>query len=343
MPKRSSTILVALPILTAAFSSAFAQPRVVATIPPIHSLTALVMEGVGSPALLLTGSGSPHSYMLKPSQSRALAQADIVIRIDETLELFMKKPLRALAGRATVVDLMKVPGVMRLKWQGDHDDHKGHQDHASGHKDDDHKGHQDHASGHQDHASGHKDDDHKGQGHHDHGGDHDLHIWLHTGNAAAFVKAIAGILSEKDPKNGVLYARNASRALVRLRALKGELDIIVRPVRARPFMTFHDAWQYFNTEFGMKYVGALTLNPEKKPGARRIMKTRSSIEKKGVRCLFAEPQFPAALAEVAVRGTQAKIAVIDPVGANLSPGLDLYFQLMRQTARTMASCLGGLR
>ena len=321
MPKRSSTILVALPILTAAFSSAFAQPRVVATIPPIHSLTALVMEGVGSPALLLTGSGSPHSYMLKPSQSRALAQADIVIRIDETLELFMKKPLRALAGRATVVDLMKVPGVMRLKWQGDHDDHKGHQDHASGHKD----------------------DDHKGQGHHDHGGDHDQHIWLHTGNAAAFVKAIAGILSEKDPKNGVLYARNASRALVRLRALKGELDIIVRPVRTRPFMTFHDAWQYFNTEFGMKYVGALTLNPEKKPGARRIMKTRSSIEKKGVRCLFAEPQFPAALAEVAVRGTQAKIAVIDPVGANLSPGLDLYFQLMRQTARTMASCLGGLR
>ncbi len=317
MHVRSAAILIALLLPVATFSSAFAQPRVVATIPPIHSLATLVMDGVGSPRLLLTGSESPHKYTLKPSQSRALAEADIVLRIDESFETFMKKPLRALAGRATVVDLPEAPGVKLLKWQDEHDDHDGHKDHDD-----------------------HKEKAHKGDDHHDHGGEHDIHIWLHTENAVALVKAIAGILSEKDAANSARYKANADRASVRLRSLKRELEGILQPVKNLPFMTFHDAWQYFNAEFGMKYVGALTLNQGKEPGARRITEVRNTIRKSGARCLFAEPQFPAALAKVAVRGTTAKIGVIDPVGANLSPGSDLYFDLMRQTAKAMTSCLG---
>ncbi|MEE2998118.1 MAG: zinc ABC transporter substrate-binding protein [Pseudomonadota bacterium] len=328
MHVRTAAILIALLLPIATFSSAFAQPRVVATIPPIHSLATLVMDGVGSPRLLLTGSESPHKYTLKPSQSRALAESEIVLRIDESFETFMKKPLRALAGRATVVDLLEAPGVKLLKWQDEHDDHDGHQDH------DDHKKH-----GHKDHDD-HKEKAHKGHDHHDHDGEHDIHIWLHTENAVALVKAIAGILSEKDAANSVRYKANADRASVRLRSLKRELEGILQPVKNLPFMTFHDAWQYFNAEFGMKYVGAITLTPEKEPGARRITEVRKTIRKSGARCLFSEPQFPAALAKVAVRGTPAKIAVIDPVGVNLSPGSDLYFDLMRQNAKAMISCLG---
>ena len=327
MTIRTSTILIALFLVVATFSSAYAQLRVVATIPPIHSLAALVMEGIGTPQLLLTGSESPHRYTLKPSQSRLLAESEIVLRIDESFESFLIKPLRALAERAIVVDLIKAPGVNVLKWQAEHDDNDDHKDH--GHKDhDDHKDH-----GHKDH------DDHKEHGHHDHGGKHDIHIWLHTENAVAIVKMIAGILSEKDAANSGRYNANADRASVRLRSLKRELEGTLQPVRNLPFMTFHDAWQYFTAEFGMKYVGALTLNMGKEPGARRIAEVRAIIHKTNAKCLFAEPQFPAALVKVAVRGTNAKIGILDPVGANLTQGPDLYFELMRQTANGMTSCL----
>ena len=62
-------------------SSALAQPRVVTTIPPLHSLTALVMEGAGYPQLLLKGSESPHRYALRPSQTRLIASAQIIVRV----------------------------------------------------------------------------------------------------------------------------------------------------------------------------------------------------------------------------------------------------------------------
>ena len=361
MTIRSVPVLTALALAFLGVSSSVAQPRVVATIPPIHSLASLVMEGVATPKVLLTGSESPHRYTLKPSQSRALSEAEVVFRVDESFETFMNKPLKALAGQATVVSLINVPGVKLLKWQDEHDDHsshknpdahKDHDDHKKhGHKDhDDHKkhGHKDHDAhkkhGHKDHddhkKDGHKEHADKGHDHHDHGGEYDIHIWLDTRNAIAMVKAIAKVLSTKDAENSVRYKSNADRAVIRLQALNAEVKTILKPVQRAPFMNFHDAWQYFNAEFSMNYVGALTLNPEAKPGARRIAQVQKTIRESGAKCLFAEPQFPAALAQVAVRGTPAKIDVIDPIGAYLTPGPDLYFDLMRQTANEMASCLG---
>ena len=333
MTIRSVSVLTALTLAFSGISSAAAQPRVVATIPPIHSLASLVMEGVATPKVLLTGSESPHRYTLKPSQSRALSEAEVVFRVDESFEAFMNKPLKALAGRATVVSLINVPGVKLLKWQDEHDDHGSHKN-PDAYKKDGHKDHDDHKKhGHKDHAD-------KGHDHHDHGGAYDIHIWLDTRNAIAMVEAIAKVLSTKDAENSARYKSNADRAVIRLQSLHAEVERTLKPVQRAPFLNFHDAWQYFNAEFGMNYVGALTLNPEAKPGARRIAQVQKTIRESGAKCLFAEPQFPAALAQVAVRGTPAKIDVIDPIGAYLTPGSDLYFDLMRQTANEMASCLG---
>ena len=302
MPTRLPFALCSLCLLLTHASSALAQPRVVTTIPPLHSLTALVMEGAGYPQLLLKGSESPHRYSLRPSQTRLIASAEIIVRVGASFEIFMNKPLRALAGDAVVIDLDKIPGIQHFSVR-DHHEHHYHK-------------------------------------HHGHGLARDPHIWLHTGNAAEMVKVIAGILSGKDPENSTLYAGNAARTSIRLRSLKMEIDRMVQPVRTQPFVTFHDAWQYFTAEFGLKFVGALTLNPERKPGARRLAQVRETVRKTGARCLFSEPQFPSSLARVVVRGTPAKIGVLDPVGAKLSPGSGLYFRLMRQTALEMTTCLG---
>lgn len=310
MNSRIAVLFVA-GLLTAIGSSqpGFAAPKVVATIPPVHSLAAMVMEGAGFPDLLLDGGETPHSYALRPSQSRLLSNADLIIRVGDGLEGFLKKPLRALGGKARIITLEKVKGIVTYPVRGKDDD--GHHDH---------------------HGHGHG---------HNHGHEHgtDPHLWLHTGNAIAVVTEIAKILSALDPENAPVYKGNSARAQIRLRALKQEIDQFLSPVRARPYFVFHDAWQYFEKEFHLRGGGAIAVSPERKPGARRLSEIRARIRTSGARCVFAEPQFPPALVKTVIRGTTAKLSSLDPLGATLTRGPGMYPALMRNLAKGMISCL----
>src|SRR5919106_6485405 len=105
-------VALALVLGMTALRSADAEaPRVVASIKPIHSLVAGVMQGIGEPVLLVLGTGSEHSYNVRPSQARALAQADVVFWVGETMETFLIKPLQALSGNAKLVELWEVPDL----------------------------------------------------------------------------------------------------------------------------------------------------------------------------------------------------------------------------------------
>jgi zinc transport system substrate-binding protein len=304
----SCLVFLAVGSIAAAPVSATA-PKVVATIPPLHSLAAMAMEGVGVPDLLLNGGETPHSFALRPSHSRLLASADIIIRIGDGFEGFLRKPLRSLARRATVLQLDSLPDLVTYpNRRTDGHDNEHEDDHGHGHA----KGH----------AQG-----------------MDPHLWLHTGNAIQILRAISAALSKADPENAPVYQGNAARGAIRLRALKMEIDRIVAPVRERPYFVFHDAWQYFDREFGLRGGGAIAISPERKPGARRLAETRDRIRVTGARCVFAEPQFPPALVKTVIRGTAARLAVLDPLGAGLVNGPGQYFQMMRNLANGIASCL----
>ena len=308
--------------LAVAGSASASAPKVVATIPPLQSLAAIAMEGVGFPDVLLSGGETPHSFALRPSHSRMLSSADIIIRIGDGLEGFLKKPLRSLARRATVLQLDSLAGLELYAYRrtGGHDDKAEEPRHTGGH------------------ASGHDHD-------HDHDHDHeqgiDPHLWLHTGNAIVVLRAISAALSKADPENAPIYQGNAARGAIRLRALKLEIDRMLSPVRERPYFVFHDAWQYFDREFSLRGGGSIAISPERKPGARRLAEVRDSIRATGARCVFAEPQFPPALVKTVIRGTAARLAVLDPLGAGLAKGSGQYFQLMRSLAKGISSCLKG--
>ncbi len=310
-----------LPIFLAVAGPASASaPKVVATIPPLQSLAAIAMEGVGFPDVLLSGGETPHSFALRPSHSRMLSSADIIIRIGDGFEGFLKKPLRSLARRATVLQLDSLAGLELYAYRrtSGHDDNAEEPRHTGGH------------------ASGH-DHDHD----HDHEQGVDPHLWLHTGNAIVALRAISAALSKADPENAPIYQGNAARGAIRLWALKLEIDRMLSPVRERPYFVFHDAWQYFDREFSLRGGGSIAISPERKPGARRLAEVRDSIRTTGARCVFAEPQFPPALVKTVIRGTAARLAVLDPLGAGLAQGSGQYFQLMRSLAKGISSCLKG--
>ena len=321
--------------------SAKAEVNVVTTIKPLHSLVSSVMKGVGEPSLIIEGTNNPHTFVFKPSHAEMIENADIVFWIGEDLEVFMEKPLDSLAKNAKTIAFMDLASIEKLKFReqnifDDHDDH-GHDDHDDhGHKDDDHDDHDDH-DGHDDEHDGHDDhDDHAG--HHDghNHGEFDAHIWLDPANAKEMVLEISHELSELDPSNKSKYEDNASKTIAALDTLIEEVDNSLS--KDISYIVFHDAYQYFETRFGVKSAGALTLNPDVLPGAKQIADIQDLINDKGIKCIFSEPQYNPKIIETLGNDMNISTGVMDPLGAYMVPGPTMYVELINEIANSIKEC-----
>jgi len=328
--------------------SAMAEIKVVTTIKPIHSLVSGVMDGVSNPTLIIEGSNNPHNFSLKPSHAKMLEEADIVFWIGEDLESFMEKPLSSLAKDAVKISFMDLPSIKKLKFReknifDDHDDH-GHDDH-DGH-DDEHEGHDDHDhDGHkEDNHDDHGHDDHDGhddehEGHDDHGhhhGEFDAHIWLDPSNAIEMVLEISHELSEIDPDNAAKYEQNADKMVASLKNLISEVDRTIS--KDASFVVFHDAYQYFENRFGVSSAGALTLNPDVLPGAKQIDAIQDLIQDKNINCIFSEPQYNPKIIETLAADMKISSGIIDPLGAFIDQGPEMYQNLILDIANSLKDC-----
>ena len=307
--------------------SAIAEVKVVTTIKPVHSLVSGVMDGVSNPTLIIEGSNNPHNFSLKPSHAKMLEEADIVFWIGEDLESFMEKPLSSLAKDAVKISFMDLPSIKKLKFREKNifDDH----DH-DGHKEDDHDdhGHDDH-DGHEDEHEGH--DDH---GHHH--GEFDAHIWLDPSNAIEMVLEISHELSEIDPDNAAKYEQNADKMVASLKNLISEVDSTIS--KDASFVVFHDAYQYFENRFGVSSAGALTLNPDVLPGAKQIDAIQDLIQDDNIKCIFSEPQYNPKIIETLAADMNISTGVMDPLGAFIDQGPEMYNQLILNIANSLKEC-----
>ena len=321
--------LMASVAIAAAASGATAAPNVVVSIKPVHSLVAAIMQGVGEPELIVDGAASPHTYNLRPSNARKLEKADVVFWVGPGLEAFLEKPLEALASKATVVELEDAEGLEKLPFRegGPFEAHDDGEESSGAHD-----GHAE-QEGAQDHGHDHAQDDDR-----DHGA-YDTHPWLDAVNAKAIVQTIETALIAADAGNAATYQANTKKLLADLDALDAELAETVKPVKDKPFIVFHDAYQYFERRYGVKAVGSITVSPETLPGADRVKQMQEKVRQLGATCVFAEPQFEPKLVSVITEGTAAKSATLDPEAATLEPGPELYFKLMRGIAGSLRDCL----
>jgi|TARA_R110002020_G_scaffold276136_3_gene491468 zinc transport system substrate-binding protein len=327
-------LLLASTLLSASAVSASAEITVVASIKPVHSLVAAVMQGAGDPGLIVEGAGSPHNYALKPSQAQMLESADIIFWVGHELEAFLEKPLETVGAQAKSVELIDAPDLLKLGFREggafekhDHGDEAGHDDHAHDNENT--------VEADQDHAQ-----NAEAEGHEDHAhGEFDFHVWLDPVNAKAMVHEIEEALAAADPANAGKYEANAEAVTAKLDALIAEVQTELDPVKQKGFIVFHDAYHYFENRFGVTASGSITVSPEVMPGAQRITEIRARVKELGAACVFAEPQFEPKLVSTVTEGTRARAGVIDPLGAELENGPDLYFQLIRNMATSMSTCL----
>ena len=303
-------------------------PKVVVTAKPVHALVAGLMEGIGTPVLIVEGTASPHTFTLKPSSAKAIQEAGVFIRVSPALEPFTVKVVEALPKSVALVTLAELPGMKNLRLRTG----STFEPHVHANEADDHEPHE-HETG--DHRDGHQDGDHDEDAH----GAYDGHIWLDPENAKAIVKAIAEILAAKSPENAGKLKANATALNARIDKLEAQIASELAPVKDKPFIVFHDAYQYFEHHFGLNAVGSITVSPDVQPGAKRLSAVRKKISELGAACVFAEPVFQPNLVAAVTEGTLARSGTLDPEGMTLSPGPDLYFDLMTALARNLRGCL----
>jgi zinc transport system substrate-binding protein len=300
------TFFLTASLLTAIPAAALSAPNVVVSLKPVHSLVASIMHGVGEPQVIIEGAASPHTYQMKPSDAAKLEQADIIFWVGHDMEKFMEKPLATLGAKAKIVELDDAPGLIKLPTRESgtfepHDD--GDAPHTDGSE------------------------------------EYDLHLWLNTGNAKAMAAIIEKSLVEADPANAQAYAKNLTDLDDRLDRLSAEIKTTVAPVKDKPFIVFHDAYQYFEKEFGVAIAGSITVSPENLPGAARIAQIHKKVEELKSTCVFAEPQFEPKLINVVLEGTNARTGVLDPEAGTLDKGEDLYSKMMLGIATSLRDCL----
>ena len=338
--KKISFILSILSLLTI-FTPANAEIKVVTSIKPIHSLASYLMDGVGKPDLIVDGFNSPHGFSMKPSHAKMLQNADLIFWIGEDLESFLEKPLNSIAKKAEKIELIEIKGLNVLKFrernifdEHDHDDHAkkedDHDDHAK--KEDDHDDHDDHAKKEDDHDDHDDHDEHKGHGH----GEYDPHVWLDPINAKVILKEMTEHLIENDSKNTSTYKSNLDKALKDIDKLT--IDVMTELNESTSSIVFHDAYQYFEKRFNVKILGAFTVNTDVMPGAEQLSEIREIIEHDKVKCIFSEPQFNPDIIKVVAKDMNIKTGVVDPLGATLDPGKDLYFDLIRNMSASFKGC-----
>ena len=307
---------------------------VITTIQPINSLVSAVIGNTGKTISLIPAEISPHEFKLKPSDAKKMQEGNIIFYISKHLESDVVKVFDNLPKNIKIVDLLEETGIEHLSirdneaWER-HDHHHGHDDH------DDHdkhsKKHDDHD--HDKHAKKHDDHD-------DHQTKDDVHIWLSPDNAIKIINKANKVLSLYYPQNAKIYDENTKIMIDKINKLKAELTKDLAPIKDKPYVVFHDAYQYFEKAFGLNAVGSVALEGDIASSPKQVSYIKEKIVKLKASCVFQEPQFDSKLVKIVVEGTNAQIGTLDPLGVGIKDEKDFYLQLLRNMAKSLKECLG---
>ena len=166
-----------------------------------------------------------------------------------------------------------------------------------------------------------------------------MHVWLDVSNAILMADEIARVLKVAYPQHSDLFDSNHKSLLEKLHDLERELEKQADSIRERPYIVFHDAYQYLEKSLGLESVAAVTLNPTITPGVGQINEIREAVIETGAICAFAEPQFNPGILKIVGEGTELEMGMLDPLGYDVEAGPNAYFEIMRNMLTALRDCL----
>lgn len=290
-----------------------AQANVVASLKPVGFIAAAIADGVTPVDVLLPDGASEHDYSLRPSDAKRLKNANLVVWVGPEMEAFMAKSAAELPAQKNLA-MVNIDGVKPLLISGGEDE---------------------------DEHTAEKSEEQDADAHHHHHGEFNMHLWLSPEIARKTAVAIHGKLLELMPQDKAKLDANLQQFEVALADTDKRVSAQLAPVRNKGYFVFHDAYTYFEKQYGLSPTGHFTVNPEIQPGAQRLHQIRTQLVEQKAVCVFAEPQFRPAVIDAVARGTQVRKGTLDPLGTDISLAKDSYVKFLSQLSSQYESCLNG--
>ena len=143
--------------------------------------------------------------------------------------------------------------------------------------------------------------------------DGNAHVWVSFDGARRQVDNIASALAAAAPDRADAFRANADNYKARLTELEERTRAALEPFAGTPIVTFHEAFPYLARDLRLEVAGVIEREPGTEPSARELADTIKLVRERGVKALFAEPQFSDQSAQVIARETGLKVYELDPV------------------------------
>ena len=300
--------LLTLTLLIASSTAAISKPlNIVTSIKPVHALVAGITQGVSEPKLLMSSQQSPHHYSLRPSERRMLAEADLIFWIGPNMESFMPRILGSLKNKQASIPLIESQGLKLLPLRQMDHNHDEHQHDEHGHNEIE-----------QPHSK------------------MDPHFWLNTYNTDILIDTISQKIIHIDPEHKQQYLANSQQLHQQIAQLRKELHSSLSTVK-KPFLTYHDGYQYFENEFNLHNAGSIAAS-ELQPGARRISELKTLIKLQNIECIFYDAPNEPAILKSLLANSKAKAFMLDPVGLLIPQSKNIWFEIMQLLNKQFINC-----
>ncbi|WP_449285130.1 zinc ABC transporter substrate-binding protein [Marinobacter sp. PE14] len=311
---------------TLLFHSALqAETRIVTSIKPVELIvSAIATEDMQTTSLVPPGS-SPHNYTMKPSQRRALENADVIFWVGPDMETFLYRLLLGEEFSSRTVALMDAG-------------------HESGEPSHDEPAHGEQTEDHHEHAHGEEameEESHEevhGHGH-DHGDGEDPHIWLDPELAIEMAEEIRDALSALQGVDAAVLNKNFEQFKAGVRATDANIRQRLTPVEDISLFAYHNAFTRFAEHYDLKLEGVLTLNPELSPGARHIAEVQEKLRNANRPCLLTEPQFNRQWWRSITENLDVTFSTWDPLATDIEATPEGYNNFQQSIVDAVLECL----
>lgn len=252
---RAALALSVITLSAFATSSAFAAPlKVVASFTVIADFAKNVGGDRVNITTIVGPDGDAHVYEPSPADAVAMAGADVVLVNGLHFEGFLQRLVDASATKAAIVTLTK--GVTPIDFKPEFAD----ADAAEGA---------------------------------DTGGGKtvtDPHAFQSIANAKIYVKNIAEAFCAADAEGCDSYKANAAAYTTKLDALEGEVNAAIQsiPQAKRVVITSHDAFGYFEHEYGLTFLAPQGISTDSEPSAADVAKLVEQIKQDKAAAIFIE-------------------------------------------------------
>lgn len=173
------------------------------------------------------------------------------------------------------------------------------------------------------------------------GGYVDPHLWLSGQRAIQVAQLITDRLVKLDPDNGDDYLSNLAAFIGAVEEQEELIRTELKSFSQAAYLVYHDAYRYFEEDYGIMHRDVVTQNPEVSPGIRQLTELDRLIATNKISCILVEPESNHRIVDRLANKHDLRIQLIDPMASDLLADGNSYVRFLGEVTNRIKNCLEG--